>query len=75
MQKDRNAIVLYLTISQKLWVAKFTSALRQSYDLNEFQVTQRRDFVGVNIFYREHALAYPQTVLKHEVVPKLSPLP
>ena len=34
-------------------------------------MTQRRGFVGVKAFYREHTLAYPQSQFKTSVGPKV----
>ena len=43
-----------------MMVARFTLALRQSYDLHEIQLDTKRGFVGAKVFYREYTLAYPQ---------------
>ena len=61
---DRKTAVLNKAISPKLRVARFTSTLRQSYDLHEIHQTEKSSFVGAKVFHWEHALAYPNNIGK-----------
>ena len=51
--------MLNLVVFQRLSVASFTSDLRYSYEIYEYQLTQQVGFVGVKLFYMENALDYP----------------
>ena len=59
MLRQTDTTVLNPIISLKERVARFTSSLFEPCDINENRLTQIKVFVGAKIFYRKHALAYP----------------